>query len=515
MERVSRILDHNGQPIRIKELGEPQSARIGSLHREFANHPTRGITPSRLASIMEMAEQGDLTAQCDLYEDMEEKDAHIFAEMSKRKRALLGLEWQIVAPERKPTAAEKRAADMLEEWLRDMEDFEDHLFDLADGIGVGYSQMEIEWRLEQKLRLPSLTHQPPRWFTVDKKARNRLLLRTDDGQGEALQPFGWLSHVHKAKSGYLARAGLHRVLAWPFLFKNYSVRDLAEFLEIYGLPVRLGTYPGGASDQEKSTLLNAVINIGHNAAGIIPEGMAIEFKDAAKGASDPFMAMMTWCEASQSKAILGGTLTTTAEATGLGSNLGDVHNEVRHDLLVSDARQIAGTLSRDLLWPLVALNIGGIAPGRCPRFRFVTDEPEDLKARADRDKVLFDMGMRLSDEKFTEVYGEGYERFDNKPPADQPPPEPQQPATAAAKAEQPGDDIDGFVDQLQGQAQPAIDDMLDRIKQLLGEVESLEAFEARLAEAFSYLDPDELTEVMQLGLSAAELAGQYDIDRQS
>ncbi|WP_308197178.1 phage portal protein family protein, partial [Achromobacter xylosoxidans] len=40
------------------------------------------------------------------------------------------------------------------------------------------------------------------------------------------------------RSGYIARTGLFRVLAWPWLFKNFAVRDLAEFLEIYGLPLR-------------------------------------------------------------------------------------------------------------------------------------------------------------------------------------------------------------------------------------------------------------------------------------
>nr|WP_169697819.1 DUF935 family protein [Methylophaga nitratireducenticrescens] len=43
----------------------------------------------------------------------------------------------------------------------------------------------------------------------------------------------------------------------------------------------------------------------------------------------------------------GGTLTSTAENTGLGSNLGDIHNEIRKDLLVSDAEQIAETINRD------------------------------------------------------------------------------------------------------------------------------------------------------------------------
>ncbi|MEZ1330955.1 phage portal protein family protein, partial [Enterobacter asburiae] len=67
---------------------------------------------------------------------------------------------------------------------------------------------------------------------------------------------------------------------WPYLFKNYSVRDLAEFLEIYGLPPRIGSYMSGASQDEQDKLMEALVSIGHNASGIIPDNTKIEFKDA-------------------------------------------------------------------------------------------------------------------------------------------------------------------------------------------------------------------------------------------
>ncbi|WP_413769374.1 DUF935 family protein, partial [Vibrio vulnificus] len=83
-----------------------------------------------------------------------------------------------------------------------------------------------------------------------------------------------------------------------------------------------GKYPEGATEKEKATLLRAVMSIGHNAGGIIPKGMDIEFQNAADGQSDPFMAMMTWCEKSQSKAILGGTLTSQADGKTSTNALG-------------------------------------------------------------------------------------------------------------------------------------------------------------------------------------------------
>ncbi|AUZ85792.1 hypothetical protein CDW43_15010 [Methylophaga nitratireducenticrescens] len=176
-----------------------------------------------------------------------------------------------------------------------------NIFNMADAIGKCYSMHSIQWQEYGKIRLPKLNHQESRLFTIDDDDRNKLLMRSNAGKGEELWEFGWVSHIHKAKSGSIARGGLYRILAWPFIFKNYSIRDLAEFLEIYGIPLRTGKYPAGASDNEKSTLLRAVIGIGHNSAGIMPEGMEIDFHEAAKGQSDPFKFMIEWCESVQSK----------------------------------------------------------------------------------------------------------------------------------------------------------------------------------------------------------------------
>ena len=524
MKTRQQLKDYLGRSVKRRELDEDQTSRIQGINREFAEHPSRGLTPARLASILSNAEQGSLIDQCDLFEDMEEKDAHIFTELSKRKRALLGLDWHFKAP-KNASKAEENAAEQLTEWFEDIDDFEDLLLNMADGIGKAFSMHSIEWRQVGSLRLPIMHHKPPRWFTVDPEEQDKLMLRTNDGKNEDLWPFAWVKHVHKAKSGYVARGGLHRILAWPFLFKNYSVRDLAEFLEIYGIPARLGTYPRGATDNEKLTLLRAVTSIGHNAAGIIPEGMMMDFKDAAKGSGDAFKIMIDWCEASVSKAVLGGTLTTTAQATGLGSGLGDVHNEVRRDLLVSDARQIASTFNRDLAWPMCALNIQGIDPRRMPKFVFETEEAEDMQQMSEALPKLVDIGMKIpatwAHKKMQIPKAEEGEDVLSVIVAPATPPAPK---LAAAKANGSGsgetlDEIEQFGEQLLKEGQPVIDNMIDTVKQLLDESiekgHTMQQFQNRLLSIYGDMDPAELASVMQLGLAAADLAGRFDINEKN
>lgn len=508
---MTQILDQFGNPIRRDVLAEPQTARLGHLAQEFAGHPSRGLTPPRLARILEAAEAGDLTAQAELFMDMEEKDGHIFAEMSKRKRALLTLDWDVVAP-RDACQAEQDDAAWLRDVLLDMDNFEDVLLDALDAIGHGFAALEIAWQRTGREWLPAaIHHRPQSWFQLDHATRTQLRLRDHSLDGATLTPFGWILHTHKAKSGHLARAGLHRVLAWPFLFKNYSVRDLAEFLEIYGLPLRLGKYPAGASDTEKATLLRAVAGIGHNAAGIIPEGMAIDFQEAAKGTHDPFEAMIGWCERTQSKAILGGTLTSQADGAASTNALGNVHNEVRHDLLVSDARQLAGTLTRDLLYPLLALNRGAREPRRLPRLTFDTQEAEDIALYAEALPKLAGIGVKIpvawAHEKLR-IPEPGEDEAVLGAPTE-PPLAVNHAALRAVTADAP-DTADRMAAQLSAGAGKEIAGWLAQIEAMLESAESLEEFRARVLAAWPDLSQERLAAVMASAFAAAELAGMFE-----
>ncbi|MEJ6355732.1 DUF935 family protein, partial [Pseudomonas aeruginosa] len=83
---MAAIVDIYGNPLRTQQLRKQQTAHLTGLAKEFANHPAKGLTPAKLARILIEAEQGQLQAQAELFMDMEERDAHLFAEMSKRKR---------------------------------------------------------------------------------------------------------------------------------------------------------------------------------------------------------------------------------------------------------------------------------------------------------------------------------------------------------------------------------------------------------------------------------------------
>lgn len=509
------IIDVNGNPIDTGKMQEAQTSAVGRLHQTFANHPSRGLTPASLARIMDAAERGDIVAQHELFLDMEEKDGHIFAEMAKRRRALLTVDWDIVAP-RNASSKERKSAAYIKEMLQDVQNFEDVIQDALDGIGHGFACLEMEWqRLGTEWLPKAVTHRPQSWFQMDKATRTEIRLRDGSSEGAQLWPFGWITHVHKAKPGYLSRAGLHRVLAWPYLFKNYSVRDLAEFLEIYGIPLRLGKYFSGASDDDKAALMQAVMSIGHDAAGIIPEAMAIEFVQVAgSGTSIPFEFMVQWCERTQSKAILGGTLTSQADGKTSTNALGNVHNEVRHDLMMSDARQLAGTLTRDLVYPLYALNVGGIEDmRRCPRLVFDLGEAEDLKLYSDALPNLVNAGVQIPvswvREKLRIPEPENNEPVLSASSSNTPEPDPptaNRLATATANPDEI-DEFDRFAEELSGDWERLTNPLISPILALAAKSNSYEEFQVGLPGLIQQMDADQLAETLAQAQFAANIYG--------
>lgn len=396
IDKVKNLLKGNET-----ELTQTDDAEVTATGRVLDDHPSAKITPSKLKQILEDAENGDIQAQHQLFMDIEEQDSSIAANMMTRKRSVLTLDWRIVEP-RNATPAEEKLQAEIDELFYQYPNLEDLFVDLMDAVGHGFSALEIQWaQVDGKWVPKGFKPCPQSWFKLDKD--DSLLLRTPANQmGEPLRPFGWVVHRHKSRSTQLARDGLYRTLAWLYMYKHYSVRDFAEFLELYGMPIRIGKYGAGATNAEKRTLLRALAEIGHNAAGIMPESMQIELHNVANAGAasgnNPFLQMVDWCEKSIARLILGQTLTSGADGKSSTNALGNVHNEVRRDLMISDAKQIAQTITQQIILPYLQINVDpNIAPHRVPYFEFDTKEYEDLSVFADAIPKLTGIGVQISE----------------------------------------------------------------------------------------------------------------------
>ncbi|MDR2789152.1 MAG: DUF935 domain-containing protein [Candidatus Accumulibacter sp.] len=348
----------------------PKAAQAIALNYASVNT----LDPSRLARAFAAADSGFLTDQASLFELIEEQDAHVFSELAKRRRAVTGLGWQLTPP---PDAsqAEISRAEELADMIRAIPRVEDAQYDLTDAIGKGFVALAYAWK-PGEVWLPDAFHfVPQRLFQINPDTRNLQFLR--DGVAEDLWENHWIVHEHRAKSGYIEGAALFRVLAWCYAYKAYDVRDMQRFLEVYGLPLRLGKFPDGIGNEKRDELLRAVRNIGHDAAGVVPESMSIEFVQATKtGTVNDFLDAITYWEKKQSLAILGGTLTSQADGKTSTNALGEIHERARREIMLHDVRQLEPTLSRQLVRPIALIN-GMFPEDRLPRFTYLTEETID------------------------------------------------------------------------------------------------------------------------------------------
>lgn len=523
------IVDASGNPISTGKLSEPQTAGITYLKNSWSNvNASASASPAYLATLLSQATYGNLRAQAEFFESMLERDAHMSAELDKRKNAPVSLNFT-VEPPRGASFQEKKLAAYADEVLHDISDFDNVILSLMDGVGHGFSALEITWNKDGAELIPSFVHQPQEFFVMseDKKQIN---LNDGSLHGIPLTPGGWVMHVHgMSKTGYLGRLALFRVLSWPFLLKNYAIGDFAEFLEIYGLPIIVGKYGFGASVDQQKSLLDAVTALGHDARAIMPADMLIEISQVTGGGSSPtHLAMVDWADKSMSKAILGGTLTSQADGKSSTNALGNVHNDVRDEIRDGDCKKIALSITRDIIYPLLQFNKPGVTNfRRCPRLVFDTGDAADLSLYADALPKLVSIGLKIParyayDNLRIPMPDDGEDILSVSSPQAMPAPTP---ANATAKtaamailSEAAAIDHDptpgnAYTQQLAEETAGKLNNWLGDISALVQKADSLAALQNDLLQHYAHLDNKDLVEIMAMAFAAAKLSGLYDIEQ--
>jgi phage gp29-like protein len=386
---LSRLKSGNTPPRKKPDLNEIAVAQVTDKYSEY---PSNGLTPVKLAAIFREADAGDVLRQMELFEEMEEKDPHLFSQLQTRKNAVTGLDYEINPFSDEPR--DKEIAEFVREQIKALENFEEIQLDLLDSIGKGFAVSEIIWGYDEgHIVIEDVRSRHQKrffWDGIDDSFKVRTL---EHPEGILLPENKFILHRYKARSGHPSRAGVLRVVAWMYLFKNYDVKDWVSFAEVYGLPLRLGKYQQGASEDDKQALMQALIQIGADAAGIIPDGTTIEFITTEKTSStDLYEKLARYCDEQISKAVLGQTL--TSDSGGGSYAQSKTHNEVRHDLTVADCKALASTLRRYLIRPLVLYNFG--EDKRIPSIKYDYEEAGDLEQDANIIGTLIEKtGLRV------------------------------------------------------------------------------------------------------------------------
>jgi phage gp29-like protein len=99
------------------------------------------------------------------------------------------------------------------------------------------------------------------------------------------------------------------------------------------------------------------------------------------------------------RAIIGQTLSATAEGTGMGSGVAELQGMTLSRIIKYDAVNLAETIQRDLLNMLAKYNTPGVEPGK---FSFEVDTP-NAKEVMGYAESLYDMGLPLDEDQLYKI----------------------------------------------------------------------------------------------------------------
>ncbi|MFZ5774036.1 MAG: DUF935 domain-containing protein [Thermodesulfobacteriota bacterium] len=391
---MAQLVDHLGRPIEPGQLTREHAApSLTGVRTVWDDSVASGLTPYRLAALLRNAAAGDAQDYLTLAEEMEERDLHYACELGKRKLAVSRLPVTVEAFS--DAAGDKKLADEIRALVR-RPGFRSLLKDLLDGLGKGYSAVEILWDRSGATWWPGrYEHRDPRFFQFDRVSRRELRLRdeADLMEGLPLAPYKFIVHVPHLKSGLPIRGGLARLAAWAWMCKNYSVKDWMAFAEVFGMPLRIGKYRSGATDADIAVLKMAVANLGSDAAAVIPESMMVELveRKSTGGGQTVFQLLADWLDAQVSRGILGQTATTQGTPGKLGNE--GAQAQVRDDIRDDDAEQLAETINRDLIKPFIDLNFG--PQENYPLLVLRAVDTEDVAAISESLAKLVPLGLKV------------------------------------------------------------------------------------------------------------------------
>ncbi len=351
------------------------------------DYPGAGLTPSRLAAILREADDGSLSSAMQLFEEMEEKDPHLFAVANTRRLALTGLPWQVVSAAEVRDGVDRSAAEeaaaYAREVLAELPGFEESLQHLSLAVGRNVAVAELVWDfVDGSLQVVDVAPVAFTRLAFDEFSRLRILTESEPEEGIEPAPNKFIVHTPHSVSGFPQRGGLLRVTAMAYLAKNLALKDWMIFAEVFGMPVRIARYEPGATPEEKRELLSMLESLGSNAAGIFSRAVELQVIEANRGtAGPPYERLVEFLNREMSKAWLGQTLTTDVAGQRGSFAASAVHENVRRDVLADDIRKEGRTIRRDLLAPLVRFRFGPDAP--VPYFRRKVSPPDGPRELAE------------------------------------------------------------------------------------------------------------------------------------
>lgn len=321
------------------------------------------------------------------YRELEEKDWEISDALDLRKTNVLARDSQVQAADAdNPQAV--MYAEYLAEFVQSIRNFRAVLRELLDGIGYGYSVMEILWRIngDASVGVEDIVGRPQELFRFGRLTEPQVgplrLAKFPGGEGEIVPEHKFLVHRFGVRHGDRRGLPLLRRVFWLSWFKRNGLRLDLSFLE---KPV--GTvvvqYPAGAEQAVRDLAKALAQAIVEDSSAAAPENLKVMealLSQARTRQGTDFSGLIEYCDAAIRRLIQKQTLTSRGSDQGKGTQaLGTVHEGTEGELTRNDSFDLEDTVNEQLLRAPLVWQFGPEALERSvrPWWTIEKDQPKD------------------------------------------------------------------------------------------------------------------------------------------
>jgi len=439
-------------------------------------------------------------------------DAHVIGEMRSIRSGLIKYEYRLQAGGDSP--ADMRALELCQQVMNNKPakgmQWIDTFWNMAQGVFRGHQVHEVVWKREDRFLVPDkIVDRPQRRFLFSPD--NELLLKSKQHpNGEELGDYKWLLTRHMPSYENPYGQALLSSCFWPYTFKHNGFKYFVKFCEKYGIPWAIGKYPQGTPETEQNELADALANMVEDAVAAIPDNGSVELLEHKHGGQLVQESLIKICNSEMSKALTSQTLAT--EIQGEGSRAAsETHRGREESVNESDRVIISAAMSELFAW-ITEINIADAKP---PTFEFYQEEEArqewvnvfkdardfvDIPAQFAHDRLQIPMAKEGEDV---------LPRSSGTSPA-----APEFNKSSCPHCENDfnkhDDPISSLTDQAIEQADELIEGMVDEVKELLVNANSLEEFRDGLVKIYPDITETKLGEITSLALMTGSLQGTED-----
>ncbi|EFQ4822367.1 DUF935 family protein [Salmonella enterica] len=431
-------------------------------------------------------------------------DDEVKSAFSQRQDALISREIKVEAGGERPVDIE--AADAMRQQI-DALGFDRITRLMHYGVFYGYAVSELIYGVRDNLLwIDEIKVRDRRRFRFSPKGELRLLTPQNIAAGEVCEsPYFWSFATGADHDDEPYGLGLAHWLYWPTYFKRNDIKFWLIFLDKFGMPTVAGKHPEGATPEQKRNLLALTRAISTDSGVIMPEGMTLEMLSAARSGAADYQAMYNAMNEAIRRVTVGQISSSGGASKGIGGNE-SLQDKVLDSIVKADADVICESWNRGPGKWFTEFNFPDAA---VPVVSRVFEEAEDLKDRAERDKLISETtGYRPTLATVKETYGGEWE----------PKPEPVTglpSATVPASFAEPDpahtDTVMLMAGRLNAELGPVTDNWIGQIKTLVDTVQTADELRDGLTALIPDMSLDDYARILGEAMSAAALAGRNDL----